>query len=321
MMFIAYFLHYFTIALALGLNSLGVGIAEGLVGIAAIDAINKQPHAMDAIRRSALIGMALIETTAIISVLTVIMLVLQTPDSDGMWYTSLTCIGIIAAICISGLVISLISAAPIQSACNTIARQPFMAQKILTFMIMTLAIIQTPIIINFVLMVIMYNNALQSICLAESLRLISTGISVGLGCIGPVIGMSIFAKTACKSIGVNPRAYNTIFSFTLISQAIIETPVIFAILVSVVQLFVIPTLTDSELIRGVALLAGSIAIGIGTFGTGISSGRTAAAACEQLAENPKQSTQVSRTSLIAQGLIETTAIYSILLALILTFLL
>lgn len=320
MMVIAYFLHYLTIALSLALNSLGVGIAEGLVGLAAIDATNKQPRAMDNIRRTALIGMALIETTAIIGVLTVIMLVLQAPERDGMWYTSLTSIGIIAAICVSGFVISLISAAPAQAACNTIARQPFMAQKILTFMIMTLAIIQTPIIINFVLMVIMYNSALQSTCLAESLRLIASGISVGISCIGPVIGMSIFAKTACASIGVNPRAYNNIFSFTLISQAIIETPVIFGILVSVVQLFVVPSLVEDDLMRGVALLAASIAIGLGTFGTGISSGKTAAAACEQIAQNPKQTKQVSRTSLIAQGLIETTAIYSILLALILTIL-
>jgi F-type H+-transporting ATPase subunit c len=319
-MFIAYFLHYLTIALSLAFNSFGVGIAEGLVGLAAIDAINKQPHAIDAIRRTALIGMALIETTAIIGILTVIMLVLKTPEHDAMWYPSLTCIGIIAAICISGFVISLISASPAQAACKAIARQPFLSQKILTFMIMTLAIIQTPIIINFVLMMIMYNNALQSICLAESLRLIASGISVGVSCIGPVIGMSIFAKTACTSIGKNPRAYNDIFSFTLISQAIIETPVIFGILVGVVQLFVVPVLTEGELIRGLALIAASIAIGLGTFGTGISSGKTAAAACTQLEQNPKQTKQVSRTSLIAQGLIETTAIYSILLALILTFL-
>src|SRR5437870_5245177 len=62
----------------------------------------------------------------------------------------------------------------------------------------------------------------------DSLRLISSGLAIGLGSVGPAIGLAIFAKAACAGIGINRKAYAKILPFTFISEAIIETPVIFA---------------------------------------------------------------------------------------------
>src|SRR5262249_35696670 len=98
-------------------------------------------------------------------------------------------------------------------------------------------------------------------------------------------------------------------SFTLISQAIIETPIIFALITSITLLFVAPV-ENISLLKGVTYLAAGICTALGTFGPGISSGITAAAACRSITYNPEQFEVLSRLSLFAQGLIETCTIYA-----------
>ena len=71
---------------------------------------------------------------------------------------------------------------------------------------------------------------------------------------------------------------------------------------------------DSEGLRllGIALLAAGIAMGLGTLGPGISSGRTAAAACKEIARDPELYSSLARSSIFAQGIIDTAAIYVLL---------
>ena len=58
-------------------------------------------------------------------------------------------------------------------------------------------------------------------------------------------------------------------------------------------------------------------MGISTIAVGISSGKTAATACNEIAKNPGMYALLSRTSLFAQGLIDTFAIYALLIAILL----
>ena len=153
----------------------------------------------------------------------------------------------------------------------------------------------------------------------DSLRLISSGLCMGFGSIGPAIGLALFSQKACQGIGINRRAYNQLFSFTLISQAIIETPIIFALMIAASLLFLKPSVMEENLLDGIAFLAAGLCTGIGTLGPGISSGRTARAACEQIALNPETHGTLSRISMFAQGLIETGAIYAILISFLLLF--
>ena len=67
------------------------------------------------------------------------------------------------------------------------------------------------------------------------------------------------------------------------------------------------------------MLAAGLCTGIGTFGPGISSGKTASAACHQIAVNPEHHGMLSKVSIFAQGLIDTSAIYALLISLLLIF--
>ncbi len=313
------YIHYGTIALVVAINAIGVGIGQGITSAAAIEGINRQPSARNDIVKIAILSMALIETAAVMGIFVSLLLLINTNSTATSFYGGMSELGIAFAICLPGVVLGIASAFPAREACLAVARQPFFVPQILRFMMIALSLLQTPIIFGLIIALFIQGQAADVHTLRDSLRLISSGLCIGLGSIGPAIGLALFAKTACKSVGVNRDAYTHIFSFTLISQAIIETPIIFSLIVSVSLLFLVPTIAQESLVDGIALLAAGLCTGIGTMGPGISSGRTAMAACEQIAYKPETYSMLSRVSMFAQGLIETAAIYAVLISFLLLF--
>lgn len=312
------FFHYGTIAFAVGITSVSVGIGEGLASTAALDAINIQPHARGDIARTAIIGMALVETAAILGTVIGVMLLFSPRPLESNYYMNLAELGIAFAMGITGFVSGIVSALPTRAACLAIARQPFFSQKITRLMLVTQSLLQGPIIFSFIIALIIKYQAINAYSLGDSLRLVASGLCIGLGSVGPSIGLAIFAQSACRSLGINPQAYNKILSFALISQTIIETPIIFSFVISM-ALLVMSSTTDASVIQGIAFLAASLCTGLGMTGPGISSGKTAAAACNQITYNPESYSMLSRVSLFAQGLIETCAIYAVLISFLLIF--
>lgn len=313
------FIHFITIALAITLPVLGLGIGQGITSIMALRAINQQPAARADITRTVVLGVALIETAAIMGLFVALMMITQTNTTAQNWYGELAKLGIALAICVPGFVLGLASAFPAGAACMAVARQPFLSQKINRFMLITLSLIQTPIIFGFVIALAIQSQINDAVTLRDSLRLIGAGLSIGLGSVGPALGLATFAKSACTALGINRSAYNKIFSFTLVSEAIIETPIIFALVISLMLVFLIPATSTENVLEGIAFLCAALCTGIGTVGPGLSSGRTAAAACDQIALYPDEYSVLSRASMFAQGLIETSAIYAVLIGFALIF--
>lgn len=312
-------IHYLTIALVITLPVLSLGLGQGITSFMAIRAMNQQPSARNDIMRIAVLGIALIETAAILGFFIALMLIIQKGENIN-WYAHAAKLGIALAICLPGLVLGVASAFPAGASCMAVARQPFLSQKISRFMIITLSLIQTPIIFGFVVALNIQGNLDTVATMRDCLRLIAAGLSLGLGCIGPAIGLALFAKSACETLGVNRNTYNKIFSFMLISEAIIETPIIFSLVISVMLLFMVPELGVESMLGGITFIAASLCTGIGTLGPGISSGRTAAEACRQIGIYSDEYNTLSRASMFAQGLIETSAIYAVLIGFALIFL-
>lgn len=317
---LAAFFHYGTIASVVAFNSLGVGIGEGLTSSAAVDAINLQPEAKYEISNTAILGMALIETAAIMGVtIAFILLVGRGPVANPL-YASIADLGIAIAISLPGLAIGVVSALPAREACLAIARQPFFAQRIKRFMLLTQSINQTPIVFGFLIAIFINTQAASCSTLTQGLQLFATGLCIGIGSIGPSIGLALFSRIACQGLGINRKAYNKLLSFTLISNAIIETPIIFALVVAI-TILVVPDQGGAESLgKGIAMLAAASCMGVGTISVGISSGRTAGSACRQIAKKPELHPILARTSMFAQGLIDTFAIYTLLIAILLILL-
>ena len=313
-----YLLHYGTIAFAVALNSVGVGLGEGLTSLAALKAIDTQPHAHPEISKTFILGMALIETAAVVGLTMALMMLPPTPETANTEYVHYAELGIAFAICIAGGVIGISSSFPAQHACHAVARQPFFSQKIQTLMLLTQSLMQTPIIFAFIVALFIKNQLPTITSMPDSFRLIGSGLCIGLGSIGPAIGLSLFSKEVCKGMGVNPQAYQRLLSFTLISEALIESPLIFALLISLILLQV--NVGDTfGFINGSAFFSAALCMGLGTLGVGIASGKVAAKSCQQIALKPEHYSAIMRTSLFGQVLIETCAIYSLIIAFALIF--
>lgn len=310
-------IHYGVAALTITVTSISIGISEGLASLSAIGAMNRQPSARNEITKVAIIGITLIETVAILGLIMSALLLIKNPLHVSTSYAHYAELGIAAAICISGFVIGLASTLPAQAACYAVARQPFFAQQILALMIMTLILLQTPMISSFLVSLFIQTQAMHITTLSDSMRLIASGLCVGLGSIGPAIGLSLFSKATLEGVGINKNAYQKLLTFTFISEAIIETPIIFCLVIALILLFVVKMPAIENPLDGIIFLSAGLCAGLGTIAPGISSGKTAAAACTQIAKNPAEYNILSRTSMIAQGIIETIIIYSIVLALLL----
>lgn len=70
---------------------------------------------------------------------------------------------------------------------------------------------------------------------------------------------------------------------------------------------------------GLMLLGAGLAIGLGTLGPGLGQGRAAASALEGMARNPGISGKLLSTMIIGLALMESLAIYALVVALILLF--
>ena len=79
------------------------------------------------------------------------------------------------------------------------------------------------------------------------------------------------------------------------------------------------TITGTELIKALALLAAGIAMGFGAIGPGVGEGFVGGKACEAIGRRPDEANLITKTMVIGQAISETTGIYALVVALILIF--
>jgi F-type H+-transporting ATPase subunit c len=74
---------------------------------------------------------------------------------------------------------------------------------------------------------------------AGTFRMLAAGLCMGLGAIGPGIGIGILAAGALQAIGRNPDARGPIFTNMILTVALAEAVAIYALVVAIIILFVV----------------------------------------------------------------------------------
>ena len=190
-------LHTLSIFFVVAVTSLGAGVGAGIASRGALLALNIAPATSADILRAIIIGLALIETGSIIGVVMgLILLVGQPIDTATMLYVGISEWGIALALGITGGLVGLLSAFPAQQAAYSIARQPFFSTKIINLMLLTQSIIQTPVIFGFLISLFIKVQLSSVQELSHSIKLLASGLALGIGSIGPLIGLSRFAQVA-----------------------------------------------------------------------------------------------------------------------------
>jgi len=139
-----------------------------------------------------------------------------------------------------------------------------------------------------------------------------------LAAIGSGLGGGLAAGESCAGIARNPDTVGQVTTTMLVGQAVSQTPSIFGLLVSFILMFkVFPEATS--LAPAMALLGAGLCMGFGGIGPGIGNGLTAQGAVKWVARNVDASGELTRTMLVGQAVSQSTAIYAMVISLVLIF--
>jgi len=74
---------------------------------------------------------------------------------------------------------------------------------------------------------------------AEAVKLLAAGLCMGLGALGPGIGIGILGYGAVQAVARNPEARGPIFTNMLFAIALAEAVAIYALVVAIILMFVL----------------------------------------------------------------------------------
>lgn len=315
-MFAPELLHALAAGLAIVLGGVGSGLGQGIAGFGALQAMARQQASSDHIVRTMVLGLALIESGVILSLVITLMLLF-----GGLTQITLAIglaeLGMGLAIGIASAAISISSAFAVKAACQAIARQPFFMQKILTLMLLSQSIIGAPGIFAFIIALLIKVNILETLTVVDGIKLLAAGCTIGVGAIGPSIGQAIFSHSSCTAAGLNREAFAKLLTFSLLSQAVIQTPIIFCLIIAITTVFKSIAATTSPFIAVVSFFSPAFAISVGSMGTAVAIGYAASKSSKYVVLKPENYPLFVRSSLLAQAIIESAAIYALIVALIL----
>ncbi|MFM1919025.1 MAG: hypothetical protein RLZZ303_659 [Candidatus Hydrogenedentota bacterium] len=307
---------YLGAGIALGLGGLGSALGMGKAAGAASSAMMRQPKLQGELRRTMLIGQAITGDASIFSLVVGLFILffpaLQPEEVGGNYFAAMLGAGL--AIGCGAFGSGLGCGWPAGNACEGVARNPRRLGQTTQSMIIGQAVAQSPSIFALVVALILIIRQQPGTDLATMGVCIGAGLAMGVSAIGSGLGSGQTAGGAVLGLSRWPKSYGVTLRTMLIGQAVCETPAIFGMLVSFIMMFAMQDIPPG--ILGFAHMIGAaIAVGFGGIGPGIGSGMTSGPACAMAAAYPQRDTLILRTMLIGQAVAQSTAIYALIIAL------
>ncbi|MGD9186803.1 MAG: ATP synthase F0 subunit C [Desulfobacteraceae bacterium] len=314
------FAAYLGAGVAIGFGAVGAAIGEGYIAAQANVAVARNPQLSGELFKNMLVGQAVAESASIFAlVIAVLLLFVDMPGSSIIKAAALSGAGLSMGFGAVGS--GLGSGFPGGQACIGIARQPAASGRLTTNMLIGSAVCQTPAIFSMVvaLMLIFMDFSGQPTQPTWA-ALIGAGLSIGLAAIGSGYGGGLAAGASCESVARQPRSVGPVTTTMLVGQAVSQTPSIFGLLVSFILMFkTYPEATSFS--APIALLAAGICMGFGGIGPGVGNGMTAEGAVRWVGRRLDHAGDLMRTMLVGQAVAQSTAIYAMVISLVLIFVL
>ena len=73
---------------------------------------------------------------------------------------------------------------------------------------------------------------------ADTMKLLAAALAIGLGAVGPGVGIGVLGAAAMNAIGRNPEARGAILTNMILAIAFAEAIAIYALVVAIVLIFV-----------------------------------------------------------------------------------
>ncbi len=237
---------YLGAGLCMGLGAIGAGIGEGMIAAESADGCARQPKASGATVQMMLLGQAMAESAAIFALVVSILLVFnfeRNPVEGSKWVYVVCYLGAGLAMGLSALGGSLGAAEPARESCAAVARRPGANQAVMGPMLLAAAVAQSTVIYAFVVALVLLFIAPGPGGIVKVSALLSAGLCMGLGAIAPAVGEGYVGGVACREIANrhgDPRGVTTTLLRTmLLGQAVSETTGIYALVISLILIFVV----------------------------------------------------------------------------------
>lgn len=310
-------IYFLGLALCIAIGAGGVSLGQGYAGGIAAQGVARQTLAYGPVRQALLVGCAFLESGCVFSLIVTLVYLFHFKAGQPLLHDAMV-LGVAAlAMGIVAGIIGMVSGRIVAGAIKSMARQPYHGSRILSLMMVAQILLEAPMVFMFIIAFLIKGWVSPTMSLLYAVQLMGGSMIFACGTIGPAIGQSTFCSAVCESVGLNMTMYSQIFSFSFIVQAMIETPIVFALLVSLMTMMSTP-FAGVSVIELIALCVGvASAIGFGSAGAAIGSGRAAAAAVRCMADNPAQAASLARLGIFCQAIIDTAVIYSLIISVLL----
>jgi F-type H+-transporting ATPase subunit c len=309
------YLHFGAAGLSLCLSALGCGLGIGIAGQGVSAGALRQPMAVGPVFNAMVIGVVIIESGAIITLVATLMALFGLPIDCTFPQILAASSGLLAVGFVSMLA-SFVSGFIVYATAQAIARVPIFSSQMTTFMLLSQSLLEAPIIFALIVNLAIRANLQPALSLDHAITLVAAACCVAIGSVGPAIGQSVFAYTAVHSIGKNYRAYSKFFTFALMNYAFIESAVVFCLIISLYATFILPG-TGITTLKAIKTCVAAGTISLGALGGTLALGFVGKKSCENLAQDDIKYPSITRISLVTGVFIESTIIYAFLIALLL----
>jgi ATP synthase F0 subunit c len=230
----------FAAGLCTGLGAIGSGIGAGFPAAAACQGLVRQPSMGNRLTTGMLVGSAVCQTPSVFALVVSFLLLYTNVAAKPLWPTWAAMLGAGLSCGISAIGSGLGSGMVAEASCEGMARQPKSAGVVTNGMLLGQAIAQTPAILGLlVAFILLFKNPEPSNELAPAMALVSSGLCMGLGAIGPAIGEGTVAQSAVRWMARDQENIGPLTRTMLVGMAVSESTCIYAMVISLILLFVV----------------------------------------------------------------------------------
>jgi F-type H+-transporting ATPase subunit c len=195
--------------------------------------------------------------------------------------------------------------------------RPNLVGEIMKTMLVGQAVAETAGIFGLVIAMLLLFSPVEGKSILTAWAYLGAGLSMGLAAIGCGIGAGLPAGTACQGIGRQPAVAGQLSTLMLIGSGVAQSTAIYGFLIALLLLYKqLPM--EMSLIPAFSMIGAGLCMGFGGIGPGIGEGLAAGEAVSAVARNPLTVRLMTRTMLVGQAVSESTGIYSLVVALLLT---
>lgn len=133
------------------------------------------------------------------------------------------------------------------------------------------------------------------------------GLAVGLAGVWVGLGQSMVAKSALEILGMNPRIASMVRNYTLLGIVLVETAMIYAIIIAF-------GILGNESLSPTEAIGAGLVMGLTAFWAGFWEGKVVSASLEAVNRNPDNVSQVRQFMILFLVLVETVAVYGLIVA-------